>query len=101
MNKVYATRRGKLVSLVIVIQCLVIALPLLNQAWHPVPAVVAQTTQSSVNQQRENQIREHEAQMKNLDLERTRSRDPQIILAQVNEDFSRIKALDAEVIQAN
>ena len=103
MKRDYTTRPRKLVFIAIAVLYLAVTPSLLNQtrsAW-PITTVEAQTGQAGVNQQREDKIREHEAQMKNLDLERTRSRDPQVILAQVNEDFNRIKALNAEVIQAN
>jgi hypothetical protein len=53
--------------------------------------------QQRTSEQHERRITEPEAQMKNNDLERLRSRDPQAVMAQVNEDFQRLKALNAEV----
>src|SRR5581483_9616739 len=60
-----------------------------------------QAQQQGPNERREQQIREHEIQMKNTDLERVRNRDPKAALAQVNEDFRRLKAINSEVIGTN
>jgi len=74
---------------------------LLVAASFALPLSAQTNAQQRANDQREQQIREHEIQMKNTDLERLRNRDPKAAMEQANEDFGRLKVLNAEVIAPN